>query len=167
MRSAGAPQIGINRLMGGSGIANLASAHGKAASNSSTVASNADRLSLPEALTLQSSVPMLANPLHGGQRDWTLRSAYVSSVAQSTALINTNQTQPAPIRVLAGSFTRGEGSKAAVYNLEVEDTHEYFAQGILIHNCRYALYATFGHGRSAQPWLDHYFGHLSGRRDSS
>jgi hypothetical protein len=28
---------------------------------------------------------------------------------------------------------------------------------------RYILYATFGHGRSAQPWLDHYFG----RRNSS
>jgi hypothetical protein len=65
-----------------------------------------------------------------------LRSVYVSSVAQSTALININQTQPAPIHVLASSFTRGEGSKAAVYNLEVEDTHEYFAQGILVHNCR-------------------------------
>jgi hypothetical protein len=59
--------------------------------------------------------------------------------------------------VLASSFIRGERSKAAVYNLEVEDTSEYFAQGILVHNCRYILYSTFGHGRSAQSWLNHHF----------
>jgi hypothetical protein len=101
---------------------------------------------------------MPANPLREGQRDWTLRRVYVSSVAQSTTRISTNQTQPAPVHVLASSFIRGERSKAAVYNLEVEDTPEYFAQGIFVHNCRYTLYSTFGHGRCAQPWLDHMFG---------
>ena len=28
---------------------------------------------------------------------------------------------------------------ADVYDLEVEDAHEFFANGILVHNCRYGL----------------------------
>lgn len=29
--------------------------------------------------------------------------------------------------------------RADVYNLSVEDTEEYFANGLLVHNCRYLL----------------------------
>ena len=37
-------------------------------------------------------------------------------------------------------------SKEMVYDLEVEDAHEYFANGILVHNCdalRYAVHTHF------------------------
>jgi phage terminase large subunit len=41
-------------------------------------------------------------------------------------------------------FEKGESYKAQVYDLMVEDCHEYFANGILVHNCidaiRYGLY---------------------------
>jgi hypothetical protein len=41
-------------------------------------------------------------------------------------------------------FEQGESYKAQVYDLMVEDCHEYFANGILVHNCidaiRYGLY---------------------------
>ena len=33
----------------------------------------------------------------------------------------------------------GEGKKKRVYDLSVNKTHEYFANGILVHNCRYAI----------------------------
>jgi hypothetical protein len=141
-----------------SGIENLASSYGRTVSHSRIVASNADQPSHPEELTLRSSVPMPVSPLLVGQRDWTFRRGHVSSVAQSTAATSTLQARPAPVHVVSSSLIRGEGSEEAVYNLEVEGAHEYFAQGILVHNCRYILYSTFGHGRSAQPWLDHMFG---------
>ena len=42
-------------------------------------------------------------------------------------------------------FAKGESYKARVYDLMVEDCHEYFANGILVHNCVDALrYATVG-----------------------
>jgi hypothetical protein len=41
-----------------------------------------------------------------------------------------------------------------------------FTQGILVYNRRCALYATFGHGRSARPWLDHFFGGADSPADS-
>src|SRR5262249_15960928 len=147
----------INRLMGDSGIETLASIHGKDASYSATTVSSADQPSLPEEMYLQSSVLMRANPPHGGQRVWTLRHGYVSSSGQPPPATITLQAQPAPVHVVSSSCISGEGSKAAVYNLEVEGAHEYFAQGILVHNCRYILHATFGHGRSAQIWLNHHF----------
>lgn len=33
----------------------------------------------------------------------------------------------------------GESSKKRVYDLTVEDNHEYFANGVLVHNCRYGI----------------------------
>jgi hypothetical protein len=98
-----------------------------------------------------------------GKGGWTLRREHASYVAQPIAATSILQVQPAPVHVVSNSLIRGEGSKEAIYHLEVEDTHEYFAQGILVHNCRYILYSSFGHGRSAQPWLDHMFG----QRDAS
>lgn len=41
----------------------------------------------------------------------------------------------------------------AVYNLEVADAHEYFAQDILVHNCRYALHTALGQTQSAETYL--------------
>jgi hypothetical protein len=36
------------------------------------------------------------------------------------------------------------GEEAEVYNLEVEGEHEYFANGILVHNCIAWMYALRG-----------------------
>jgi len=41
------------------------------------------------------------------------------------------------IRVI-GNDQGGQGEKAEVYDLEVEDAHEFFANGILVHNCGYS-----------------------------
>jgi phage terminase large subunit len=38
---------------------------------------------------------------------------------------------------------RGEGSLKRVYDLTVEDAHEYFANGVLVHNCDAMRYAIF------------------------
>ena len=34
---------------------------------------------------------------------------------------------------------RDTGTRNAVYDLMVEDAEEFFASGVLVHNCRYAL----------------------------
>ena len=58
------------------------------------------------------------------------------------------------------------GSACAVFNLEVDGAHNYFAEGVLVHNCHHlpaaSWHATFGTARpgcrifgfSATPWAD-------------
>jgi len=48
---------------------------------------------------------------------------------------NQNPPQLVPVSVLGSSA----GGKEDVYNLEVEGKHEYFANGILVHNCVWCL----------------------------
>jgi len=60
----------------------------------------------------------------------------VRCVRQCFGRTNTN-IAPQPVRA---SVARGfESGIAPVYNLEVEDAHEYYANGILVHNCVWAL----------------------------
>jgi len=61
----------------------------------------------------------------------------------------TNTATKKPVRVVAQAhLSRGRD----VYNLEVEGTHEYFANGVLVHNCmdsaRYALFSDDSAGSS-------------------
>ncbi len=48
----------------------------------------------------------------------------------------------APVYVLG----KHDAGSAPVYNLEVEDAHEYFANGILVHNCVFAIMELLGPG---------------------
>ena len=62
----------------------------------------------------------------------------------------------ADVRVIALSSREADGQplrEQAVYNLEVADAPEYFAQGILVHNCRYALHTALGQAQSAETYL--------------
>ncbi|MGE5333208.1 MAG: hypothetical protein ACM3N4_00780 [Nitrososphaerota archaeon] len=49
-------------------------------------------------------------------------------------------------------------SSQAVYNLTVAGTPEYYANGVLVHNCmdatRYALHTALGRSRATNAYLD-------------
>lgn len=63
-----------------------------------------------------------------------------SSVEKSLQLKKARHNSFVPVSVDGLS----EGTSEAVYNLEVEDMHEYFANGILVHNCVWAFTELFG-----------------------
>ena len=77
------------------------------------------------------SAPVLA--FQGGMRhtgDIT-KIEYAPSVVTLSTSRNQRSSKPAP--------ASAPGSCAAVYNLQVEGTPEYYANGILVHNCVWAL----------------------------
>lgn len=57
--------------------------------------------------------------------------------------VNIESSQCSAADVVLGVRAAGE---ADVYNLEVEDAHEYFANGILVHNCVWAATELMGYG---------------------
>lgn len=64
---------------------------------------------------------------------------YVNNAGKNLRLINT--TKPYVARRVVGVFT--DGKKAKVYNLAVKGSHEYFANGVLSHNCDALRYGIF------------------------
>ena len=62
-------------------------------------------------------------------------SASVLSAPRNSVFSEQSRSKHAPVRV-ASLIVSG---RASVYNLEVEDVHEYYANGVLVHNCVWAL----------------------------
>jgi hypothetical protein len=88
------------------------------------------------------SVRITASPHTAGSRASITRPAFVSAAAQSSSAIGTPRTDTAPVHVVAA--TTNEKSEP-VYDLTIEDAHEFFANGILVHNSLDALrYAIMG-----------------------
>ncbi|MDD4588850.1 MAG: PBSX family phage terminase large subunit [Parabacteroides sp.] len=77
------------------------------------------------------SVRMLVNLLGEGLLRSMKRFLFVSNVGMNSQLINIQNVDTVPEVVQV----KEENVKMAVYNLTVEDAHEYFANGILVHNC--------------------------------
>lgn len=53
-------------------------------------------------------------------------------------------------------FEQGEGRKERVYDLTVEDCHEYFADGVLVHNCMDAVRYAIGSLQPQKTTVTHY-----------
>jgi hypothetical protein len=143
-RQDGRLLIGIDQRLASSIIENLASWLGRTAKLSKRTVSIA-------ALTLKNrrpghtpvSVPMPASPRGGVMRASMTKSGPALSVVQPSSLTDTLEKKPVPVHVVRVS----NGSPARVYSLGVDSAHEYFANGILVHNCdclRYILYTLEG-----------------------
>jgi hypothetical protein len=74
-----------------------------------------------------------------------IKGAYAQIVAPVFQSINTVNSYAAAPRVLS----KEDAGTASVYNLTVADCHEYYANGILVHNCDAVLYGF----REALHWL--------------
>ena len=109
-------------------------------SQSSVCASNAVKsISEKFLLAKESSVLTLANQHGEGSREQTTSKRPASFAESLLSATNTRKSKLVAPTAAPSSVTRIE----PVYNLTVDDQHEYFANGILVSNCidtiRYAL----------------------------
>ncbi|HLY29536.1 MAG TPA: Hint domain-containing protein, partial [Ktedonobacterales bacterium] len=84
-----------------------------------------------------------------GTRSTTGWRIFLSSAATATPICDS-----APVHVLRVTSMPG---RVPVFNLTVEDEPEYYAAGVLVHNCmdatRYALHTTLGQARGVDAYL--------------
>lgn len=81
-----------------------------------------------------------ANQHRGGQVESTSKSEHAKNAEPYSSAINTQRL--VAVRVVAVQKYNG---KQGVYNLTVEDAHEYFANGILVSNCDATRYGIHTH----------------------
>lgn len=125
-------QNGPERRKAGKLLAGGACDNGKAVSlpNGSACSAEQDL----QAASLASLNSALAHAIpHGGLPESLItKSDLAHYAATNSRLTSGRKTFAVPVRVL--SVTE-ELAPAPVYNLTVEDCHEYYANGILVHNC--------------------------------
>lgn len=88
--------------------------------------------------SFQDSVLINASLLGAAPSILTTLSRFVNTVSRASLPINTKSH---PFAQDSAPFIIGMeyAGRHDVFNLEIEDAHEYFANGILTHNCRYGL----------------------------
>lgn len=95
--------------------------------NASSVAGSFE----PRTSGSPASVPMLVNQLGGALQALTTNGGYARAVGATSTLTSIPRSVPA------------QGNVRHVYDLEIDEVHEYFANGILVSNsidaCRYGL----------------------------
>lgn len=106
-----------------------------------TVCNAAQSSSAASLGTGTNSAPMPVSQNTAGNREWTTSSGIANGAGMSSRRTNTQSGAFAPECVLF--ITPPSSEKVAVYDLTVEGSHEFFVNGILVHNCvdamRYAL----------------------------
>jgi hypothetical protein len=101
------------------------------------------------AVCVPAFAPTNASPLGAGLRAWITLKKNALSVLKSLSKANTANKEPVAAFV-AGVSLAGKG---AVYNLTVEDCPEYFAEGILVHNCDSSRYLILALGNRMAEWI--------------
>ena len=101
--------------------------------------------SLP--MQIQSSVPTIANQ-SGGETTTKMMKQESALYAERNSGQTDLGTQNAAVAVVLQDIEIRSEEKREVFDLQVNDIHEYFANGILVHNCldalRYAVWTRFG-----------------------
>jgi len=97
----------------------------------------------PRSNTGLDSAPITANPRPVGNLKWMMLRGFASSVALGLRRINTLMSPTAPDRVLC----RIPVGREPVFNLSVDGIPEYYANGILVHNCDAARYGLISEER--------------------
>jgi len=126
--------VGINPLKGSPGTARTASGSGNSARRASTPATSAGNRIGPRIGARIASVATAARR-HGDARSALMTwSGCVPSAGPRSASTATCPPRPvhASVARLCGSAPAGT---ATVYNLTVEGAHEFYANGVLVHNC--------------------------------
>ena len=135
---------GIGVKPDGNGIGNTQSERRR--QKPSVSASVAGSTSNPHTL-LQNSAPMFASQNGDGTTTLMMKEGCVSSAEKNSPQTTTQKRCVAEKVVLQG-IEISEGEERLVYDLQVADCHEYFAEGVLVHNCldalRYATWTRFG-----------------------
>lgn len=135
-KSAHSPVNGTPRRKALSGIANTVKRPGKTERQSSVFVYNAGAVTNRRPTEIQTDSAQ-EHVFRNGMNltsDIT-KTGNASPVEQHSTLRNLKSKQSAPVSVLGLSAA----GKAPVYNLQVEDAPEYFANRVLVHNCVWAL----------------------------
>lgn len=134
--------IGLQKV--GNGTQCIAKRHMPNARPQSLTAAAAGAYSIlsTDSKSLDSALTPVSQP-SGVPQVWTTLKRYVKAVLQLLRPTSTRRLDFAPGTVLS---VRDAGSHD-VYNLEVEGANEYFANGILVHNCRYGLASHINPGK--------------------
>ena len=99
-------------------------------SHSPFSASNVGRNTRQRITATQSSALTNAKANGGGNQASTTKKDRASTAENYSPLINTKNEDS--VHVVA---VRNTGKSEPTYNLEVEEPHEYYAHGVLVHNC--------------------------------
>jgi len=82
--------------------------------------------------------PMSASLLGDEHNGWTTKSEHAPFVASDSRSTGTAKPRHAPVSVV-GVWPNNDARP--VYNLTVDNAHEYFANGVLVSNCDSVRYA--------------------------
>ena len=115
-----------------SGTASMAASPTRAASSTSGHVTDAERPTRPDTSVGTASVRTPARLRGGLRRAWIRLIDRVSSAVRPFGSTNTSTPRLVPASVRRVSPA---GSGVPVFNLTVDDAHEYFANGILVSNC--------------------------------
>jgi len=79
-----------------------------------------------------------------------MKSGYAPLASRNSPVINTRKNDIVPVSVRQ---IIGTGELKPVYNLEVENENEYYANGVLVHNCDMTRYtvAYVDRGKTSLP----------------
>jgi hypothetical protein len=144
LRSGRSPWLGIALEMAGSGTGSTLSRHTRREFRSTPSVTNAALRSriLAEEKPI-GSAPIGVSPHGDGQPGRITNLARAKHAESHTSRISTKQPASVPVYVLR---VDSEQNKLPVYNLTVSDIPEFYANGILVHNCMDAArYGIFTH----------------------
>ncbi len=130
------PQYGIVHQKDLHGTVNTGKRHGQTERQLDILVSNVGRSTL--ALQDGIQIDSVQGHVYQGGTNLTsdiMKTVNVSFVKRHLESRNQRNKQSAPVHVL-GLYAAG---KAPVYNLQVQNAPEYFANGVLVHNCVWAL----------------------------
>jgi hypothetical protein len=87
---------------------------------------------------LNCSAPPIVSLSGEGRTVWTTLRGFVQSVVKPFFMTSMTQS-PIAVDNVVRLVELQEAGFADVYDLEIEDEHEFFVNGVLVHNCRYGL----------------------------
>jgi hypothetical protein len=143
MPSGGWQSLGIDHPKAGRGTSSIARTFGRSAQRVNTSASDAGSRSRPGTGS-RSSVRDIASPERAIFRASTMSQQPVLSAGRRSRRTSTCESSPVPasVRLVAPS------GSAHVHDLTVEGEHEFFANGVLVHNCLRYLCMGLNGGRT-------------------
>jgi hypothetical protein len=127
--------IGTARQKAAFGIHNMQKRYGNPAKVPSTFVNIVTKFFYQKHL--ENTAQTHVNLRQGSKAGSTTRKGRANDAEKGLPLINTPRTDFAPVHVVR---VIGESKKQPVYNLQVAGAREYYANGVLVHNCDAARY---------------------------
>lgn len=147
-KSGTSPKSGTALVPGGSGTPSTPGKCGKITLSEQRSANAAENLSTIAPLLSRNSAQTPANPRREGMPDSTMCPTSARYAERHSSPVNT-LNEPSAVPAALISINAKPLAPADVYDIEVDGLHEFFAGGILVHNCTDAL------RYSAAPVLEH------------